>query len=357
MIHPRTLACGLLLVVLPVGCDSSPVTPTDSGTMPDASAPADAFVPVDAGQPCQGPPGLYVEGSCDVLALGLRSFRPRYQLWSDGSTKDRYIYLPPGTRIDTTDPDRWVFPQGTRIYKTFSQEIGGVMTRLETRLLEKVGDRPGVSSWQMRTFGWNAAQDEVHEVMVGEQDVLGTMHDIPARADCVQCHTGAALDTVNGFGALQLNHELGGVTLRTLLDEGLFTTPIALADAQFPGDQVTQDALGYLHANCGSCHGGSAPQQQLALWSQVGVTNLADTQVFMTAICQCSGFTAGDATLRIDPGSADTSVLVRRMDTREIGAMMPPLATEVLHPEGLAAVRAWIDALDPTANGCPLTCP
>jgi predicted neuraminidase len=63
----------------------------------------------------------------------VRSYRPKYELWSDGSTKQRFIYLPPNTQIDTTNPDRWAFPQGTRLYKTFS--IDGL--RLETRVSEK----------------------------------------------------------------------------------------------------------------------------------------------------------------------------------------------------------------------------
>ena len=46
--------------------------------------------------------GLYAEG---VLA-----FSPQYPLWSDGAVKNRWIYLPPGTSIDATQPDAWEFP-------------------------------------------------------------------------------------------------------------------------------------------------------------------------------------------------------------------------------------------------------
>ena len=80
----------------------------------------DAGTP-DAGPPCNGPDGLYVEGSCSLLAEGVRFFAPRYALWTDGAAKERYIYLPPGTSIDTTDPDQWIFPEGTMIWKNFVQ--------------------------------------------------------------------------------------------------------------------------------------------------------------------------------------------------------------------------------------------
>src|SRR5688572_15557345 len=49
-----------------------------------------------------------------MLAEGVREFQPKYALWSDGALKNRYIYLPPGTQIDTSDEDHWVFPAGTK---------------------------------------------------------------------------------------------------------------------------------------------------------------------------------------------------------------------------------------------------
>ena len=50
------------------GSDAGPLE-ADAG--PDASGPGD----------CQGPPGLYMVGSCDMLAVGVRAYRPRYALW------------------------------------------------------------------------------------------------------------------------------------------------------------------------------------------------------------------------------------------------------------------------------------
>src|SRR6185436_16418070 len=44
--------------------------------------------------------GLYCDISRLVPATGVRSFRPRFALWSDGAQKRRFIQLPPGTQID-----------------------------------------------------------------------------------------------------------------------------------------------------------------------------------------------------------------------------------------------------------------
>jgi hypothetical protein len=51
--------------------------------------------------------GLYADAAADVLADGVRPFEPKYALWSDGSVKRRWVYIPPCSQIDTTDPDYW----------------------------------------------------------------------------------------------------------------------------------------------------------------------------------------------------------------------------------------------------------
>src|SRR3954463_10639429 len=54
--------------------------------------------------------GLFAEVSTDTLASGVRAYRPAFELWSDGATKRRWIWLPTQARIDTNDMDNWSFP-------------------------------------------------------------------------------------------------------------------------------------------------------------------------------------------------------------------------------------------------------
>jgi hypothetical protein len=48
---------------------------------------------------------------------------------------------------------------------------------------------------------------------------------------------------------------------------------------------------------------------------------------------------------RIVAGDPDASYIVARMSARGTGLQMPPLGTEVVDTQGLAAVRRWIEAL------------
>src|SRR5262245_17394980 len=58
--------------------------------------------------------GLYASAATEPIATDVLSFRPQFELWSDGARKRRWIRLPPETRIDTSDMDAWQFPVGTK---------------------------------------------------------------------------------------------------------------------------------------------------------------------------------------------------------------------------------------------------
>jgi hypothetical protein len=341
---------------------------TDDAQMPVDSPPGDRPVMPE----CNGPPGLYVDGSCTVLRPGVRPFHPQYVLWSDGADKERFVFLPPGRVIDTSNPDRWSFPAGTTFFKTFSR--AGV--RLETRILRKLAEDPGETNWEMVAYAWSADQLSVQLVEAeGRENVLGTDHDIPSQANCVRCHVlgdgrMGMLDVINGFSAIQLNHDTGGVTLQTLLEEDLLenilsgTDNITLANSTIPGDATAQIALGYLHANCGHCHATTAAQPILSpprgFSVPVGTGRVADLPIWSTSVCVCSNAGFGVYPLEISPAHPEMSLLVGRMSVRPSGlggiSQMPPIGTEHIDPAGMAAVSAWITSLNGNDAAMPGDC-
>jgi hypothetical protein len=46
------------------------------------------------------------------------------------------------------------------------------------------------------------------------------------------------------------------------------------------------------------------------------------------------------------PGEPSQSALIERMSERGTDAQMPVLGTELVHPEGIEIVEAWIRSLD-----------
>jgi hypothetical protein len=287
-----------------------------------------------------------------VLAEGVRAFEPKYKLWSDGADKKRYVYLPPGAKIDTTDADHWVLPPGTKLWKSF---IMGERL-VETRLIEFTP--AGGNAVRYATYYWTMADSTDADLVPYEEQYRNagmTTHDIPNGPTCERCHN-TLKDHALGFGAFQLNHSTpGSVTLQQLLDEELLTVPIPTTNGLAGEPQLTQDALGYLHANCGNCHNDSpgipvenVPEPQMFLRLSVADQSLEQTDTWLTAINRA---TTASADLGLDyrilgGGALEESAIYHRMGLRmSEGDQMPPIGSEIVDMEGRELIGTWIDSL------------
>jgi hypothetical protein len=283
--------------------------------------------------------GLYANIAAEELAPGVVPYTPRFPLWSDGSDKRRWIWLPPGTSIDTSNMDDWIFPEGTKLWKEFSLEG----TRLETRLLQKNG--PGEADWSSLAYVWNAEETDALAAPLGEVDTKETAHDVPAAGECVACH-GGRRSYVLGFSAIQLagpaladDLDLDGVVARGWLSAPPAPRPVV------PGNATEVAALGYLHANCSHCHNQTRPARAGAR-----CFNPEDDQDFTLRVASLASVEAtptyrtvvGHAVQR---GAPDDSKLYRLITSRGFFRQMPPLATEKVDADAAATIRAWIEGL------------
>lgn len=293
--------------------------------------------------------GLYADVATRAIATSVAEFSPAYPLWSDGVEKRRFVYLPEcDPVIDNTDEDDWSFPVGTRMWKEFS--LGGVL--LETRLVHRYG--PGPDDFLFATYAWRADDTDADRVTGGVDDVRGTEHDIPPVDACGRCHgphnaKGGLPSRYLGFSALQLSHDGPGVTMASLSADGHLAIPNAVGYA-IPGDPVAQAALGYLHSNCATCHNDS-PDGLLFPFIDLRVrtsdADVASTATWQTAVNAPATLYMTGCSHRILGGDPLASCFHVRMNARGSDGMpnsaqMPPLATDEVDTEGLAALDAWI---------------
>ena len=375
--QPRMLIRLLLLALVLAGCGDTIVggdlasgdlasTSPDLAVASDLAVAVDSATPVDLDSPCADPSdggvwselrctGLYSDWATRTVDPANREFVPSYRLWSDGAQKRRWIYLPPGTKIDVTDLNAWTFPIGTKLWKEFSLDVGGTRTRIETRLLWKRD-----TSWVMTTYAWSADQSTAVELPGGMVDVPGTNHyEIPSAnsGGCTVCHNGRP-DRVLGFEAISLAEAtpLSWTDLQTatLVTSTNGNHTVAGSALLVPGNATEKPAIGYLHANCGNaCHhpGGTGPfSMRVDITSgaaPAAPANVQSTAVF-SAINTHSGFTPSGGTgnyYRIRPTDVSRSTIPFRMNTRGGYPQMPPVDTHVVDSAGLAAVSAWITAM------------
>jgi len=256
-------------------------------------------------------------------------------------------------RIENRHDDEYgplVIFGGTKLWKEF--DLNG--KRLETRLVWKYGAGPDdvlyVSYW------WNPEAGipndaKIADPILGEQDVIGTTHDIPAEQDCETCHNSIE-EHVLGFGAIELNHTSPGANIHTLIEAGTLTTNPSLTDLAIPGNATVQAALGYLHANCGNCHSRSpgfsgVPAMPMYLRLSVGTRTVQETDTYTTAVNQpTTDFTPNGITYRIAGQAPAASCVTYSMEQRNDSRYeMPPLASNVVDDAGVATVSAWITTL------------
>lgn len=302
--------------------------------------------------------GLYETGRPGVVAAGNRPFSPQYPLWTDGATKARWIFLPPGQSIDTTDVNEWDFPVGTKLWKEFA--FGG--RKAETRFIWRA--TPG--QWVFASYVWNAegtsAVKAPDDGVAGAAELApGKFHNIPSVTQCRACHVSDRTQVL-GFNALQLSTERdpnaihgepllpGMTTLKTLTDEGLLqpARPELVSNPPRIAARTADEraVLGYLAGNCGACHNRRSDLAPLGLFWKHGevATSGADTVRSMLGHAtkwQVPGVPEGESLL-VDPEHPDDSALLRRMKSRFPASQMPPLGTVVRDREALEAVARWI---------------
>jgi hypothetical protein len=314
--------------------------------------------------------GLYVAGSSEQVRSSNLPFTPQYPLWSDGAGKRRWLNLPPGTAIDASRPDAWDFPVGTRLWKEFSQ----AGRKIETRLMQRRAD----GSWMYATYLWNdQGTDAILAPPAGALlDIPAAptgRHEVPASADCLACHEGAAVPVL-GASAIQLSRNRNGGAGTSLRDDappaaagsdlqdvtldlhGLITREL-LRDfpASWRNDPPTipavspieREAFGYLHGNCGHCHNrdGSPAAVQLVLAQSAAAPDDGRRRVLRATLNARSRYRPSgmqhDAVI-IAPGRPEASVMMHRMQSRHPLVQMPPLGTLAPDGEALALIRRWI---------------
>lgn len=334
--------------------DTATEAPCKPFTMPtDCSAPSDGVLPSELR--CTG---LYGDFAARQLACGVERYTPLFTLWSDGTEKHRYVALPPGTHVDVSDPENFVFPVDTRLFKEFHVEVNGQSKLAETRLLHK-----SEAGWLYTTYVWTDDGTNAVQQNNGVPRIFGSEHSVPTRDQCRDCHEGRP-DFVLGWDPVMLGDGATGLTLTRLHERdllrirtagGAMVAPeLAALEAVVPGDTLERGALGYLHANCGvSCHNESerASARETSLLMRLDLDTLASvssTAVVATGANRLPGPNAklppGGPYYDLRPGDPEHSLLTARMAVRG-ETQMPEIGTDVVDAEGLSLVTRWIASM------------
>lgn len=307
-------------------------------------------------------------------------------LFSDFALKDRAIFIPPGetaTYPEMSYPDNQVidFPVGTVIVKSFSfpadfSQPDQNIDLIETRLLLRYPDE-----WVALPYVWDHELGDAVLTVQGDTrqvtfiDAEGTEQTanylVPQKNQCAECHElkeekgddtfitpiGPNPRNLNRLGANgdnQLEHMAAAGVLeglpplaevpQTWDDRALEDTPVEELDPE----TLVRAARDYLDVNCAHCHN---PRGVSGISSQLFL-NFDNEDEFNLGVCKAPGSAGNSGNLDYDivPGNADESILIFRTESENVGNMMPLLGRSLVHRDGIALLRAWIDAMPP--NDC-----
>jgi len=220
--------------------------------------------------------------------------------------------------------------------------------------------------WVFATYVWNEEQTDAALAPVDGIPKVAPVsasrqHSIPSVNDCAACH-GTVRPGPLGFNALQLSPDRDALaihgeplgpdmlTLSTLLAERRLSNTPAVAFSEAPrihtSNPRTRAALGYLVANCGSCHNGRGEIAALGpvLRYDELLTNadaVAEELVNQRTRWQVPNLAEG-ASVVVSDASPDQSALLVRMRSRSPSSQMPPLGTVLRDSEALQRLTEWI---------------
>jgi hypothetical protein len=301
--------------------------------------------------------GLYSDWPSKTVASTAIPYTPGFILWADTATKLRWISLPPGTKIDTTDMDDWVFPQGTKIWKQFS--LNG--TPIETRLEWKTD----ASDWTFAVYLWAADGSTATLSTNGEMNVNGTTYEVPPVSACPTCHQGR-VDYVMGIDIVGTGVPgAQGLTLAMLASQNLLTVAPPATTITIPEDSTGMAAqtLGWMHMNCGvSCHNhnpnaqavGGGPYLKLLAGEMYptdgGRGVVASLDSYTSTVNVMAHLTPNGQNYQlIIPGNAAQSLmplmdLARAPDAGGFKPM-PPIVSHIPDTTDVGLEQSWINAL------------
>lgn len=297
-------------------------------------------------------------------ADGVFPYQLNTPLFSDYTTKDRFLFLPPGEALTWQDTDSFLAPVGTVLIKTFSyladrREPAGDRRPLETRLLIKED-----SGWTGASYVYAEGETADATLAVAGATIDASwIHDdgatrtnayvVPNKNQCKECH--AEHDEVVDVLGPKARHMNRDGQLEQLISLGALTG--APPAATWPRDVIAYDLIGgtveqrartWLDNNCAFCHNERGAARTSGLY-----LTFSETRALELGICKppvAAGRGSGGRAFGIVPGQPDASIMVFRLESVEPDIRMPELGRNLVDAEGVAIVRAWIASLP---GSCP----
>jgi len=299
-------------------------------------------------------------------AAGVLPYEPTTPLFSDYAHKQRFVWMPPGTRAAyVADTCVLAFPDGAVLIKNFyydhvqPQDERRIM---ETRLLIR---RNG--GWIYAEYVWNEEQTEAVLDMNGSNTQVQWVDDdgalrtvdyrFPSATECHTCHKLGDANIPIGPKPQNLNADLvyADGTMNQLakwaavgyLEPGYPAAINTVVRWDDPAQSLNDRVRAYMDANCSHCHADG----RYCDYRPMRFAWHATDDPAMLGVCVAPQDPLLPVhTHIVKPGNTEKSLLYYRIASDLDGVRMPLVGRTLVHEEGRALIEAWILSLTQTCN-------
>lgn len=297
--------------------------------------------------------GFFSGPGATAPSPALMGYSLRTPLFSDYAEKQRFIYLPLGTRVAADASGRLEFPVGAALIKTFGYGSGNAFRPIETRVLLR---RAG--GWEALPYVWNADLSDADLKVAGTRLPVTVIkadgrreaisYAVPNKNQCKECHSSGG--AVVPIGPLAANLQVEPRAAKAFQARIDGSAAARLGHGPVWNDPKTGSldarARAYLMVNCAHCHNpkGSASNSGLFL-DYAAASDRAATGIYKRPVAAGRG--SGGREFAIMPGQPGSSIMIHRMGSTEPGVAMPEVGRSMVHEEGVALISEWISSLQP----------
>ncbi len=283
-------------------------------------------------------------------------------LFSDYTSKYRFIRIPADTQIEYREEGVFSFPVGTVIAKTFSYPVDMRDASLGERLLETRIETLRAEGWYGFSYLWNQEQTEAtlalggSEIAVSWTHLDGTLrtnkYQVPNANQCLNCHSDEKAFVPLGPTARNLNRAYdyahGGENQLTYMSRvgALHDLPALDHVGLLPRyddsetGSVAERARAWLDVNCAHCHSPHGSARTSGLDLRLAQQDAGKFGVWKTPVA--AGHGSGGRDYDIVPGKPDESIMMFRLESEDPSVMMPNVSRRLVPVEAVALLREWI---------------
>jgi uncharacterized repeat protein (TIGR03806 family) len=281
---------------------------------------------------------IYKGNPADLIASdSFKLYELSSQLFTDYAEKQRLVKLPANKQMGVIGNDLLAFPDGTMLVKTFFYYHDKRNTTAGKRIIETRIMIRYERKWNVAVYIWNDNQTEAYLSTNGQNTAVNWIDDngrsrtisyhIPNNKECATCHN--SHNTVVPIGPKVRNLNRMVVRNNSTQNQLEYLHQVGLLNATDPAlfdklPDYTNTALGldkraraYFEINCSHCHKDGGFNGNRPLW-------LAYEKNFEESNLQ-----------------RYQNLIVLRMQQHR----MPKLGTTIIHDEGLALIKAYVDSL------------